>query len=257
MPVNQELPLTSLQWVVGLTVILLVIWTFLKRRIDAKGSFQWAYTLLESHNFLAASASAVLAAYVLDIGHNVLTARTDFKVDPYVLGYIYHILKIYEYGDIILSLLSGQTQISKHIAFTHLALPFWSLYRIVLPPHDSVDWRFQVITDCVSRMSSRIVPWLVEDARTEETLVNMIDEARWYPDLAINAVWAYFTYGGQRDDAKAIEIFGRTWTRTKQDRLLLLGVSCHIYNAGNTYEYEPAHITTRKQKAEATLKMEH
>lgn len=235
MAVNQELPLTSLQEVSLATALFLMLWVYLKRYVDKHGKFGWAETLLETHDFVVATVSLALAAYVLDIGHDVLAARTGYYFDPYTLGYLYHLLKIYEYLDIILAILSGNTVISKNAAFGHLALPYWSYFRIVNRPQDSVNWRLQVIADCFVRFLSRAVPWLIEDVKLEETILRMFGEARWYADLAITGIWLLFTIQGQREDEQALKVFGKPY----EDEATACSLSAIIMlYAGYTYHQE-------------------
>ena len=229
MTVDHSLPFTSLTSVILTSAALLVVWTSLKAYVDKRGAFRWADTLLETHQFVAASLSAALAAYVLDIGHNVLHAKTGFKVDPYLLGYLYHLLKIYEYLDILLAILAGNTKVSKYTAFSHVFLPYWSYYRIVARPYDSTDWRFQVIGDCLARFASRAIPWLIEDVTTEQSLLVMAEEGRWYPDLSIAAFWAFFTFQDQRQDEQAIKSFGPPYKDEALARIL--GVAILLYAA--------------------------
>ena len=167
--------------------------------------------MLEILLFVIAGLSLGLAAYVFYIGHNILTAKTGFEVDPYLLGYLYHLLKIYEYLDIILSVLAGDTVISKYTAFSHLFLPVWSYFRIMKPRSDAFDWRLQVIADCSFRFLSRAIPWLMEDVKVEQILLSMFEEGRWYADLVISAFWALFTLQGQRESEQAIKIFGQPY----------------------------------------------
>lgn len=237
MAVNQELPLTSLQGVSLATALFLMLWVYLKRYVDKHGKFAWAETLLEMHDFLVATVSMALAAYVLDIGHDVLAARTGYYLDQYTLGYLYHLLKIYEYLDIILAILSGNTVISKNAAFGHLALPYWSYFRIVNRPQDSVNWRLQVIADCFVRFLSRAVPWLVEDVKLEETILRMFGEARWYADLAITGIWVLFTIQGQREDEQALKVFGKPYE--DEATAYFLSAIIMLY-AGYTYRQEDA-----------------
>lgn len=227
MAVNKEYPFTSLQAVSLTTAFLILIWTCLERYVKKHGGFRWAESVLEMHNFLAASFSLGLAAYVLDIGHNILAARIGYEIDPYVLGYLYHLLKLYEYFDIILGILSGNTNLSKYVAFSHLFLPCWSYLRIVSRPHDSTDWRLQVIADCSVRFLSRAVPWLVEDVKVEETILTMCEEGRWYPDLAISGFWAFFTFQGRRESEAALKIFGQPYENEATG--YLLGAAVLLY----------------------------
>lgn len=218
----QDLPLTSLQGTILTTGPFIFFWSYAKRYVDRYGGFKWADTLYDTHNFLVAGASLVLAAHVLDIGHEFLVKRTGYQVDAHTLGYLYHLLKIYEYLDVILSVLSGNTVISKYTAFSHLALPYWSYFRVI--QNDALDWRFQVITDCTVRFLSRAVPWLVPELRTEEIIVNMAEDCRWYPDLVISAFWATFLVQGRREDKTALELFGTPHKDEVTARMLSLAI---------------------------------
>lgn len=221
---DKDLPFTTLQSVMLCTGSLAVIWTSLSSYVNKRGAFSWAETILETHDFILASLSLVLAAYIADIGHNVLHARTGYEINPSLVGYLYHLLKIYEYFDIILLVLSGKTTITKYTAFSHLFMPYWSYYRIIDRPHDSFDWRFQAIADCLARFSSRAIPWLIADLKTEETLLNLSQESRWYPDLAITGFWALFTLQGQRESEQAIRSFGKPYEEEFTARLLSAGI---------------------------------
>ncbi|KAJ9664056.1 hypothetical protein H2198_000559 [Neophaeococcomyces mojaviensis] len=211
MTLNKELPLTSLQSVLLTTGSLIFFWTYLKAYVERNGVFRWAETILENHNFILATLSLVLAAYVLDIGHNVLAATTGYVVDPYTLGYFYHLLKVYEHFDIVFGVLAGHTEVAKHTAFSHLAMPLWSYFRIIDRPYDSTDWRLQVIADCSARFLNHAIPWLIEDTNTERTLLTMVDEVRWYADVVIAGFWAFFTLQGQRENEQAIKTFGQPY----------------------------------------------
>lgn len=202
----QNLPFTSLPAIILTTGPFFFFWSFLKGYVDKFGAFRWVETLRDAHNFIVAAASLVLAAYVADIGHNFLTRQSGYEVDPGTLGYCYHVLKLYEYLDIILAILAGDTVINKYTAFSHLALPYWSFYRVI--QNDALDWRFQVIADCSVRFLSRAVPWLVPDVRTEEIILGMAEDWRWYPDLVISAFWATFMFQGKRDEKMGLDLFG-------------------------------------------------
>lgn len=242
------LPLTSLQAVLLTTGLFLLVWTYLKSYIDKNGRFGWAETLLEFHNFLTDSLSLALAAYVLDIGHDVLTASTGYQVDPHFLGYAYHLLKIYEYFDIILAILCGDTKISKYTAFSHLALPFWSFFRIFKQPNNSTQWRLQVIADCFVRFLSRAIPWLVEDVKTEEALLAYADEGRWYADLAISGIWAFFTFQGQRESEQAVKVFGKPYEDEATAYLLSAIIMLYAAYARREVEDEDAGGSAAKQQ---------
>lgn len=250
MAVNQDLPLTSLQGVSLTTVLFLLIWVCLKRYVDKRGKFVCPETLLETHDFLVATASLVLAAYVLDIDHDVLVASTGYSFDPYTLGYAYHLLKIYEYLDIIIAILSGNTVISKNTAFAHLALPYWSYFRILNRPQDSLNWRLQVIADCFVRFLFRAVPWLMEDVKMEETILQMFGEGRWYADLAVTGIWLLFTATDQREDEQAVKIFGKPY----EDESTAYFLSAIImFYAGYTYrqvEVEKTEQENAKEQAQ-------
>lgn len=216
----ESLPLTSLPSIILTTGPLVFLWTYLGIFVRKNGVFGWSETVYETHNFVVAAVSLVLAAYILDIGHDVLTVRTGFQVEPALLGYLYHLLKIYEYLDILLSVLAGNIQISKYTAFTHLALPYWSYYRVI--QNNGLDWRFQVIADCFVRFLSRAVPWLIEDLRTEEVILSLAEEWRWYPDLAISAFWATFMFQDRRESEDALRLFGPPGKDETTARLLSL-----------------------------------
>lgn len=224
MDVLADLPFASLLHVVLTTVAFIVIWTVLNSYVTQGDPFRRADALLETHNFVAASLSIVLAAYVADIGHNILDRKTGYSIDPSLLGYFYHLLKLYELLDILLAAASGKSKITKYTAFSHLFLPFWSYFRIVARPDQNTDWRFQVIGDCLSRFASRAVPWLVEDVQTEQNLLNLAEEGRWYPDLAITAFWALFTFQGQRNSEQAIKSFGQPYPEETTARLFSVAV---------------------------------
>lgn len=224
MGVDRELPFTSLQTVIFTTGLFLLLWAFLKSRVEKRGSFRWAEDLLEIHNFITAGLSLTLAAYVADIGHDILLAKTGIAIRASLLGYLYHLLKFYEYVDVILAVLTGTTQINKYTAFSHVFMPYWSYYRIIARPDNSYDWRFQVIADCLARFFSRAIPWLVADLKTEETLLNLSDEIRWYPDLAITGFWALFTLQGQRESEQAIKSFGHPYKDELTARLLSVAI---------------------------------
>lgn len=221
MPV-QDLPLASLTSVILTTGPYIFLWSYFKNYVDRNGAFKWAESLYELHNFVLAGVSIVLAAHVLDIGHHVLVLRTGYEIDPHTLGYFYHLLKLYEYFDIILAILSGDTIISKYTAFSHLALPYWSYYRVI--DNDALDWRFQVIADCGVRFLGRAIPWLVPDVRSEEILLNMAEDWRWYPDLVICAFWATFKVQGTREDKMALDLFGPPRDDEMTARLLSLAI---------------------------------
>lgn len=218
----QDFPLTSLQSVILTTGPFVFLWSYFKRYVEKYGALKWVESLYDIHDFVLAGTSLVLAAHVLDIGHHVLVLRTGYEVDPHTLGYCYHVLKIYEYLDIILSVLSGNTIISKYSAFSHLALPYWSYYRVI--DNDALDWRFQVIADCLVRFLTRAVPWLVPDVRTEEIVLSMAEDWRWYPDLVISAFWATFMFQGTREDKMAVGLFGAPHDDETTARLLSLAI---------------------------------
>jgi len=251
MTVDRELPLTSLQGVLLVTGLLLFLWASLTAYVNKKGRFRWAETLLETHHFITASLSLVLAAYVLDIGHDVLTARTGYNVDPYILGYLYHLLKIYEYLDIILAIMSGTTKISKYEAFSHLSLPLWSYYRIIDRPHDSIDWRLQVIADCFVRSLSRAVPWVMEDVKLEETILTTCIEGRWYADLAMSGFWAFFTFQGQRESEQAVKVYGKPCENEATTYFLSAAVMLYAGYAKRQEDAERAQKLTRKGQAQS------
>lgn len=225
----QELPLTTLQSVILTTGPFLFLWSYAKIFVDKHGAIRFFDALYDTHNFLVAGISLLLAAHVLDIGHDFLVTRTGYQVDPHMLGYYYHLLKIYEYFDIILSILSGSTVISKYTAFTHIALPYWSYYRVI--QNEAFDWRFQVIADCSVRFLSRAVPWLVPDLRTEEIILNMAEDWRLLPDLLISAFWAVFIVHGTREDKKALELFGVPREDEFTARLLSLAILLYAGHA--------------------------
>lgn len=219
-----DLPFASIQHVILSTTVFIILWIAVNSYVAKRGALQWAEPLLETHNFIVASLSAVLAAYVADIGHNILDRKTGYSIDPSLLGYFYHVLKIYEHFDILLAAASGKSKITKYTAFSHLFLPWWSYFRIIARPDKNTDWRFQVIGDCLSRFASRAIPWLIEDLQTEQNLLNLAEEGRWYPDLAITAFWALFTFQGQRNDDQAIRSFGQPYPEETTARLLSVAV---------------------------------
>lgn len=226
---TQDLPLTSLQSVILTTGPFLFLWSYAKIFVDKHGAIRWFDALYDTHNFIVAGVSLLLAAHVLDIGHDFLVTRTGYQVDPHMLGYYYHLLKIYEYFDIILSILSGSTVISKYTAFSHIALPYWSYYRVI--QNEALDWRFQVIADCSARFLSRAVPWLVPDLRTEEIILGLVEDWRWLPDLAISAFWATFLAQGAREDKKALDLFGAPREDESTARLLSLAILLYAGHA--------------------------
>lgn len=225
----QDLPLTSLQSVILTTGPFLFLWSYAGIFVQKHGASRWFEALYDTHNFLVAGASLLLAAHVVDIGHDFLVTRTGYQVDAHMLGYFYHLLKIYEYLDVILSILSGSTVISKYTAFSHLALPYWSYYRVI--QNDALDWRFQVIADCSVRFLSRAVPWLVPDLRTEEIVLGMAEDWRWYPDMAISAFWLTFKVQGIREEKMALELFGTPHKDEVTARLLSLAILLYAGHA--------------------------
>jgi len=220
MIVDDKLPLTSLQSVILTTGPLVFLWTYLRAYVEKHGAFRWAVTFLDIHNFIIAALSLLLASYVLDIGHNVLAVRKGYAVEPYLLGYIFHLLKVYEYLDIILGILAGNTAFTKYVAFSHISMPYWSYFRIIARTRDSVDWRLQVIADCSARCLNRAIPWLINDVRTKNTLLGMVEDFRWYADLIICGMWAFFTFQGQRQNAQAIKIFGQPYKDEGTSRMI-------------------------------------
>lgn len=159
-----------------------------------------------------------------DIGHNIIDRKTGYSIDPSVLGYLYQLLKIYEYLDILLAVAIGKSKVNKYTAFSHIFLPIWSYFRIIARPGINTDWRFQVIGECLSRFASRAIPWLVEDLQTEQSLLSLAEEGRWYPDLAITAFWALFTFQGQRDSEQGIKSFGEPYPEEPTARVLSVAI---------------------------------
>lgn len=251
----QEFPLSSLQSVILTTGPFIFLWSYLRSYVIKNGAFKWAESLLDIHNFLVASASLVLAAHVLDIGHHILVLRTGYEVDPHTLGYFYHVLKIYEYFDIILSVLAGNTVINKYTAFSHLALPYWSFYRVI--DNDALDWRFQVIADCFVRFLMRAIPWLVPDQGTEDIILSMAQDWRWYPDLVISAFWATFKFQGTREEKMALDLFGPPHEDEVTARLLSLAILLyggHQKRKEDAAKVKPAELEAKKAKTAAEKK---
>lgn len=237
---SEDLPFTTLQSVIFTTGPFVFLWSYLKKYTDRNGRFELADTILENHNFLVATISLILAVFTMDIGHNILDERTGLKIDPYMIGYVYHILKIYEYLDVVLMVLAGK-RVSKSVAFRHLVLPFLSWYRIIGRPRDAPDWRLHVILDCSSRFLSQVVPWVIENVKTEEAIVSSLEEGRWYGELAINAFWLLFTMQGSRNSGRAIEIFGKPYDDEGTARVLSVGLCAYaIYSKRQEDANRPA-----------------
>ena len=218
------LPLTSLQSNVTATIVAIILWALLSAYINKNGRLIWTETLLEVHEFITAGISLILAVHVADIGHGFLVHRTGYTVEAKTLGYFYHILKWWEWLDIVLETMAGGTKISKESAFSHIFLPIWSYYRVIAQPKGNVDWRFQVIGDCLSRFLARAIPWLIEDTVTEEGLLNFVAEGRWYPDLAISLFWGLFIFQGQRESEPALNSLGQPYKEEVTARLLSIGI---------------------------------
>lgn len=216
----EGLPFRSLGSLLLTTATLSAGWVVTRQYVARRGHSAWAQSALELHQFVASTLSLILALYVADLGHGIIQARTQVQVDSAFLGYLYHLLKIYEYLDLILLTLSGQIELSRYTTFSHIFLPYWSYYRVIARPDKAVDWRFQVIGDCVSRFLSRAVPWLIADTRTEQTLLDLVEEGRHYPDLAINAFWLMFVLQGQRGSKQGVESFGQPYENEQSARIL-------------------------------------
>lgn len=208
----EGLPLTTLGATLGWTLTFVITWTCLKAYVDKRGALRWVDQPYDLHNSTAAILGLVLGVLVLDIGHDVIRTHYHYYVDPSFLGYLYHIFKVYQYLDIVLAVLTGETTISRYSAFTHLALPIWSYFRIIARPGDAYDWRLQVIVDCFARFATFLVPRLTESLATERALEAMCEEGRWYADIAIFAFWSWYVYQGQRTSKDAIRVFGVPYT---------------------------------------------
>lgn len=220
----EALPFTSLRSTLTATVLLLILWVASRQYVAKRGSVAWAQSVLELHQFVASTLSLILALYVADIGHGIIQARTQTEVDSSFLGYLYHLIKLYEYLDIVLLTLVGDTKISRYVAFSHIFMPYWSYYRIIARPDKPIDWRFQVIGNCLSRFLSRAIPWLIADVSTERTLLGLAEEGRHYPDLAINLFWLMFTLQGQRNTEQGIESFGQPYKDEQTARILATAI---------------------------------